>query len=98
MTTIGENRERYAREVEPRPSRFINPAVYAAWGARADAWAMGAPLGVGDRVSYAGEPYRVIATTRHGSITIEHLEWPGLRYMIGAENSHLALAGQTVTL
>jgi len=39
MTIIGIMRERYSHEVEPRPSRFTDPAAYAAWAARADAWA-----------------------------------------------------------
>lgn len=39
MTSIGINRERYAtlmRELDPRPSRFTDPAAYAQWCARAD--------------------------------------------------------------
>jgi hypothetical protein len=39
MTTIGENRERYAAVVEPRPSRFADPEAYSAWAKRADMWA-----------------------------------------------------------
>jgi hypothetical protein len=41
VTGVGVSRERYSREVEPRPSRFADPAAYKAWCARADAW--GAP-------------------------------------------------------
>lgn len=40
MTTTGENRARYAAEVEPRPSRFADPEAYRAWASRADAWAL----------------------------------------------------------
>lgn len=39
MTTVGENRARYASAVEARPSRFLDPAAYRAWCARADEWA-----------------------------------------------------------
>lgn len=39
ITTKGENRERYHASVEPRPSLFRDPEAYAAWAARADAWA-----------------------------------------------------------
>jgi hypothetical protein len=39
MTRTGVLRERYSSEIEARPSRFSNPARYAAWTARADAWA-----------------------------------------------------------
>lgn len=38
MTRIGVLRAAYARDVEPRPSRFRDPAVYSEWAARADAW------------------------------------------------------------
>lgn len=36
MTPIGAHRERYSREVEPRPSRFSTE--YAEWAQRADGW------------------------------------------------------------
>jgi len=42
MTQVGVMRERYSREVEPRPSRFAGMAgiqKYREWAARADAWA-----------------------------------------------------------
>lgn len=39
LTRIGEDRARYAREVEPRPSRFTNPEQYRAWAVRADTYA-----------------------------------------------------------
>jgi hypothetical protein len=42
MTTTGENRTRYSTTVEPAPSRFSNPAAYAAWTHRADEWAVSA--------------------------------------------------------
>ncbi|MCA0217955.1 MAG: hypothetical protein LCH43_11450 [Actinobacteria bacterium] len=35
-TTVGEHRDQYAAEVEPRPSRF--GPEYAGWAERADAW------------------------------------------------------------
>lgn len=38
MTRTGEMRERYSQEVEPRPSRFIDPGAYREWADRADAW------------------------------------------------------------
>jgi hypothetical protein len=41
MTLVGVNRIRYAAH-EPRPSRFTDPTVYAAWCTRADLWAGGA--------------------------------------------------------
>jgi len=37
MTSVGEARARYSRDVEPRPSRFSAPEKYAAWAVRADA-------------------------------------------------------------
>jgi hypothetical protein len=39
ITTTGLSRERYANAratTDPRPSRFTDPAAYAAWAARAD--------------------------------------------------------------
>lgn len=39
MTKIGVMRERYAKEVEPPPSRFTTE--YIEWTVRADAWAEG---------------------------------------------------------
>ncbi|WP_175627625.1 hypothetical protein [Microbacterium sp. CSI-V] len=39
MTTVGENRQRYALEVERRPSRYFEPAAYREWCERADRWA-----------------------------------------------------------
>lgn len=43
MTSTGANRNRYANQhadTDPRPSRFANAGQdYAAWAARADAWA-----------------------------------------------------------
>lgn len=38
-TAVGIARDRYAAEVEPRPSRFTDPVAYRAWCERADAWA-----------------------------------------------------------
>ena len=36
----GADREAYARQVEPRPSRLVDGgAPYAAWSKRADEWA-----------------------------------------------------------
>ena len=37
MTSVGVARARYARDIEPRPSRFADPAKYSAWAKRADA-------------------------------------------------------------
>lgn len=37
MTTKGEMRRRYSREIEPAPSRFT--PEYRAWVVRADLWA-----------------------------------------------------------
>lgn len=42
-TRIGKMRDRYALTVEPRPSRFTDPEAYAAWAARADAYAADEP-------------------------------------------------------
>ena len=38
MTTLGVRREYYSMHVEPRPSRFGDWGLYAAWAERADAW------------------------------------------------------------
>lgn len=38
-TRVGVARDRYADEVESRPSRFTDPGAYLAWCERADAWA-----------------------------------------------------------
>lgn len=41
MTSTGEHRMAYDlthRDSDPRPSRFIDPVVYAEWAARADRW------------------------------------------------------------
>lgn len=41
LTATGINRERYAKLIEPRPSRFANEGRdHRAWAARADAWAL----------------------------------------------------------
>lgn len=38
--SVGADREVYARQVEPRPSRFTDSgAPYAEWAKRADEWA-----------------------------------------------------------
>lgn len=41
MTPTGVTRAQYASfaTADPRPSRFADPAAYAAWAARADKWA-----------------------------------------------------------
>jgi hypothetical protein len=39
FTAVGQGREDYSRQVEPRPSRFTDPGLYAEWCERADAWA-----------------------------------------------------------
>ncbi len=36
--SVGQMRARYDREVEARPSRFFEPALYREWAERADTW------------------------------------------------------------
>lgn len=46
-TSVGADRDAYARQVEPRPSRFADGgAPYAAWAKRADEWARAVRSGV----------------------------------------------------
>lgn len=54
MTTTGENRDFYAKNIEARPSRFDNPAEYYAWAERADRAAAKAESQVREFAEWAG--------------------------------------------